>query len=155
MEDTLENDKKQALIGFYIDYSIAIEGQKKHRWYDMTKDVAKFLSKGTLSALTAAAKSGAAGMFGGLFKDLQSLKMNIGGKEYGIGEPIAKALKSVADGTKDAITIAGQKFVKVFGKTDLEDLNKNFDKAIHDEFPNSKATSHIYNVDSLLTKLRK
>lgn len=101
------------------------------------------------------AKGAASGMFGGVFKDLQSLKINIGGKDYNIGAPAANALKAVADGTKEAITIAGQKFIKAFGKTDLEDLNRNFSKAITDEFPNTRATTHIYNVDALMTKLRK
>lgn len=146
---------KTSGIGYYIEYNIDIPGQKKYQWYDIRDKFEKQLGKAAFSALKGITKAAASGLFGNMFSDLASLKMKIGGKDYNIGKPVANALKKVATGAKDFVIIAGKKFKKVFGKTDLEELDNNFTQELKSEFPNNTANSTIYKVDSLMIKLKK
>lgn len=155
MEALTTNDNKRAAIGYYIEYNTSIEGQKKHRLYDIVSRSSGFLAKSTFNGLKAAVKSATSGLFGGVLKDIQSFKINIGGKDYNAGASIANALKSVADGAKDIVVIAGQKFKKAISKTNLEELSQAFEKELRADFPTTTANSMVYKVDSLVIKLRK
>lgn len=145
---------KTSGIGYYVEYTIQIPGQKKYQWYDIRDRFEKFLGKGVFSAVKGITKA-ATSVLGGILKDFQNVHINIGGKQYNIGQPVANALKKVSNGTKEFVTIAGQKFKKMFGKTDLKELDKNFSTELRNEFPNTTANSTIYKVDTLLIKLRK
>ena len=150
-----DNDRKNANIGYYVKYNINIEGQKKHNVYDALTKGSKYLTKHVFNGLKNVISAAATGLFSNVFKDLQSLKIIIGGKDYNAGGPVANTLKAVADGVKKSAVVAGQSFKKAISKTDLQDLSNKFEEKIRAKFTRSTANASIYNVDSLLIQIKK
>lgn len=70
---------KTSGIGYYVEYDIEIEGQPKHKAWDLSAKFAKFVPKATLAALKAVVGKTAKTLFGDFFSDMKSFRMKIGG----------------------------------------------------------------------------